>query len=132
MKPLDGWSVVFRGRFETRHDGHTWTVDVDFLDLGQNLRLYRDGMPVEAQKSPATFELEAGAAIKASMGVLGMRQVDLVADGRTTLLAPVDGTPEAWRLRLERERPGLSRAIGAISWTVLVIALVTGVAELIG
>ena len=88
-------------------------------------------MPVEAQKSPATFELEAGAAIKASMGVLGMRQVGLVADGRTTLLAPVDGTPEAWRLRLERERPGLSRAIGAISWTVLVIALVTGVAELI-
>ncbi|MET0763060.1 MAG: hypothetical protein ABWZ63_12130 [Thermoleophilaceae bacterium] len=88
-------------------------------------------MLVDTRKSPATFELGAGATIKASMGVLGMRQIDLVLGGQTTLLAPVDGTPEAWRLRLEREHPGLSRVIGAISWVVLVIALVTGVAELI-
>ena len=131
LKPLDGWSVAFRGRFETRHDGHTWIVDVNFLDLDQHLGLYRDGAPVEVQKSPATFDLGAGATIEASMGLLGMRQIDLVADDRTTVLTPVDGTLEAWRLRLERERPGLSRAIGAISWTVLVIALVTGLAELI-
>ena len=131
LKPLDGWSVVSRGRFETRHDGHTWTVDVDFLDFGQKLKLYRDGTLVDTRKSPATFDLGAGATISASMGVLGMRQIDLVVDGQTTLLAPVDGTPEAWRLRLEREHPGLSRVIGAISWVVLVIALVTGVAELI-
>ena len=42
-----------------------------------------------------------------------------------------DGTPEAWRLRLERERPGLSRAIGTASWIVLVVALVLGIGELI-
>jgi hypothetical protein len=34
-------------------------------------------------------------------------------------------------LRLARERLGLSAAIGAASWTVLVIALLTGVAELV-
>ena len=131
LKPLDGWSAAFRGRFETRHGDHTWTVDVDFLDPGQRLALYRDGERVESQKSPALFELDTGAAIKASMSVLGMRQIDLVDDGETTVLAPVDGTLEAWRLRLARERPGLSRVIGAVSWTVLVIAFVTGLAELI-
>jgi hypothetical protein len=131
LKPLDGWSVLFRGRFETCHYGHTWTVDVDFLDFGQKLGLYRDGAQVEEQRSPATFQLEAGTRIEASMGVLGMRQIDLVVDGETTMLAPVDGTLEAWRLRLERDRPGLSRAIGALSWTVLVVALITGIGELI-
>jgi hypothetical protein len=130
LEPLDGWSVFFRGRFETRHGGHTWTVDVDFLDLGQKLSLYRDGARVDVRKSPARFDLGPGSTIEASMGMLGMRRIDLVADGASTTLAPADGTLEAWRLRLERDRPGLSRTIGAVSWTVLVIALVTGVGEL--
>jgi hypothetical protein len=43
LEPLAGWSAAFRGRFETRHLGHTWTVDADFLDLDQRLALYRDG-----------------------------------------------------------------------------------------
>jgi hypothetical protein len=131
LTPLNGWGALFHGRFETSYDGRTWTVDVDFLDPGRKLNLYRDGTPVESQKSPATFELGAGGTIEASMTMLGMRQIDLVVDGETTTLAPVDGTPEAWRLRLGRERPGLSRAIGAISWIVLVIAFVTGLGELV-
>ncbi len=131
LKPLDGWGVFFRGRFETQHDGHTWTLDVDFLDPAQKLRLYRDGSSVEVQKSPATFELGPSTKIEAATGVFGMRQIDLVEAGETRALAPVDGTPEAWRLRLERDRPQLSRTIGAISWVVLVIAFVTGTAELI-
>jgi hypothetical protein len=76
------------------------------------------------QKSPATFRLGASATIEASMSVLGMRQVDLVVEGGTTLLTPVEGTAEAWRLQLERERPDLSRLIGVISWIVLAVALV--------
>jgi hypothetical protein len=132
LEPLDGWSVLFRGRFETRHDGHTWTVDADFLDFGQKLTLYRDGTRVEEQRSPATFRLGAGGTIEASMSMLGMRRIDLVVDGKTTTLAPARGTLEAWRLQLERAQPRLSRAIGAISWTVLVIAFVVGLGELIG
>jgi hypothetical protein len=130
LGPLGGWSVLFQGRFETPHDGHTWTVDVDFLDFGQRLSLYRDGVRVEEQKSPASFEIGRATTIEAAMGVFGMRRIELVADGQTTMLAPVDGTAEAWRLGLERDRPGLSRAIGAISWTVLVIGLITGLGEL--
>ena len=131
LRPLGGWDIVSRGRFETHHDGHVWTVDLDYFDFGEKLHLYRDGVEVEVQKSPATFRLGAGVRIEASMGLLGMRQVDLVVEGETTMLTPVDGTAEAWRLRLERERPALSRLVGAVSWTVLVVALVCEVPQLI-
>ena len=65
------------------------------------------------------------------MGLLGMRQVDLVVAGETTMLTPVDGTAEGWRLRLERERPDASRLIGAVSWIVLLVALLYEVPQLI-
>jgi hypothetical protein len=131
LKPLGGWDLVSRGRFEAPYDGHVWTVDLDYFDLGEKLHLYRDGMEVEVQRSPATFELGASATIMASMSILGMRQVDLVVDGETSMLTPVDGTAEAWRLQLQRERPGVSRRIGAISWIVLALALVYEVPQLI-
>ena len=108
-----------------------WTVDLDYLDFAEQLHLYRDGVEVEVQKSPATFHLGENATIEASMGLLGMRQVDLVVEGKTTVLTPVDGTAEGWRLGLERERPGLSRLIGAVSWMVLVVALIYEVPQLI-
>ncbi len=131
LEPLGGWDIVARGRFEARHDGHIWSVDLDYFDFGEKLHLYRDGVEVEVQKSPATFHLGPGATIEASMSLLGMRQIDLVVDGETTTLTPVDGTAEAWRLQLERERPDLSRLIGAISWTVLVVALIFEVPQLL-
>ena len=106
-------------------------MDADFVDLRQTLSLYRDGERVQTQRSPATFEIGPETAIKASMGLLGMREIDLLVRGETSALTPVDGTLEAWRLNLEREHPGPSHAIGAISWAVLVIAFVTGLAELI-
>ncbi len=131
LRALGGWDFVTRGRFEARHDGHVWTVDLDYFDFGEKLHLYRDGVEVEVQRSPATFHLGDSASIEASMSVLGMRQVDLVVDGETTMLTPVGGTAEAWRLQLERERPGFSRLIGAISWTVLAVALIYEVPQLI-
>lgn len=131
LRPLGGWDLVARGRFRVRHGGHVWTVDLDYFDVRERLSLYRDGVRVEVQSSPATFVLEDGATILASMSLLGMRQVDLVVEGQTTPLLPVDGTAEAWRFRLERERPVLSRLIGVISWTVLVLALVYEVPQVI-
>jgi hypothetical protein len=122
LRPLGGWDLVSRGRFEARHGEHLWTVDLDYFDFGEKLHLYRDGVEVEVQKSPAKFELDGSARIEASMGLLGMRQIDLVADGMTTMLTPVDGTAEAWRVGLARDHPGPSRLIGAVSWVVLVVA----------
>ena len=131
LRPLGGWDLVSRGRFEACHAGHVWTVDLDYFDFGEKLHLYRDGVEVDVQKSPANFALDQSATIRAAMGLLGMRQVELVVDGETTTLTPVDGTAEAWRLRLARERPETSVLIGAISWAVLVAALIYEVPQLI-
>jgi hypothetical protein len=131
LRPLGGWDLVARGRFEARHSEHVWTVDLDYFDFGERLHLYRDGVEVDVQKSPARFELGQGATIEASMGLLGMRQVDLVVAGEKTMLTPVDGTAEGWRLRLARERPETSRLIGAISWAVLVVALIYELPQLV-
>jgi hypothetical protein len=131
LRPLGGWDLISRGRFEVRHHGHVWTVDLGYFDFGEKLHLYRDGVEVEVQKSPAKFELGESARIEASMGLLGMRKVDLVVDGEATMLTPVDVTAEAWGLRLARERPETSRLIGAMSWTVLVVALLYEVPQLV-
>jgi hypothetical protein len=131
LRPLGGWDLISRGRFEARHDGHLWTVDLDYFDLGEKLHLYRDGIEVDVQKSPAKFALDQSATIRAAMGLLGMRQVELVVEGETTTLTPVDGTAEAWRLRLARDHPETSRLIGAISWIVLVVALIYELPQLI-
>ena len=104
---------------------------MDYFDFREKLHLYRDGVEVDVQRSPAKFALDQTATIRAAMGLLGMRQVELVVEGETTTLAPVDGTAEAWRLRLARERPEASRLIGAISWVVLVTALIYEVPQLI-
>jgi hypothetical protein len=131
LRPLGGWDIVTRGRFEAQHDGHLWTVDLDYFDFGEKLHLYRDGSEVEVQRSPARFRLDDHAEIDAAMSLFGMKRVELVVDDRTTELVPVDGTAEGWRLGLERERPGLSRSVGVISWMVLVVALVYEVPQLI-
>jgi len=90
-----------------------WSAAFRGRFLDQRLGLYRDGDLVERKRSPASFELGPGASIEAAIGVF-------------------EGTLEAWRLGLAGERPGLSTVIGAVSWTVLVIALVTGIGELLG
>jgi hypothetical protein len=131
LRPLGGWDLVSRGRFEARRDGHVWTVDLDYFDFSEKLHLYRDGVEVDVQRSPAKFDLDQSATIEAAMGLLGMRRVELVVEGETTMLTPVDGTAEAWRLRLARERPETSRLIGAVSWAVLVVALLYEVPQLI-
>jgi hypothetical protein len=131
LRPLGGWDLVSRGRFEARHAGHVWTVDLDYFDLGEKLHLFRDGVEVEVQRSPARFELGESATIEAAMGLLGMRRVDLVVEGEARRLTPVDGTAEGWRLKLARERPGASRLIGALSWAVLVVALVYELPQLV-
>ncbi len=131
LRPLGGFDVVSHGRFEARHAGHLWTVDLDFFDFGEKIHLYRDGEHAETRKSPAKFRLDDSAEIDAKMGLIGMERVDLVTGGSRTTMAPVEGTAEGWRLGLARDRPELSRLIGAASWTILVIALIYEVPQLI-
>jgi hypothetical protein len=132
LRPLGGWDVITRGRFEAVHAGHQWVIDLGFFDPGERIALYRDGQLVDEARSPASFDLDSRARIVASLGVLGMKEAALEVDGVRTMLTPAVGTGEAWRLGLERQRPGLSRAIGFVSVAVLLVALVVDGSEILG
>ncbi|WP_083260095.1 hypothetical protein [Cellulosimicrobium cellulans] len=131
-RPVRGWQVLWRGGFATWHRGHEYVVDVDFLDWDERIRLYRDGRLVDEQRRRAAFDLPGGAVVEARLSTYGMRYVRLVDGDGVRDLDPLPGTAEAWRDRLHADHPGASRALGAVSWTVLVVALLTQVPQLLG
>ena len=131
FRPVRGWGVLWRSAFVLRHGGHEYVVDVDFLDWDERIRLYRDRRLVDEQRSRASFDL-GGTVLEARMSLYGMRYVRVVdAVGDVRDVAPMLGTAEAWRDRMNRERPTASRAIGVVAWVVLAVALVTQVPQLL-
>lgn len=123
--------MLWRSAFVLWHGGHEYVVDVDFLDWDERIRLYRDRRLVDEQRSRARFDL-GGAALEARMSLYGMRYVRVVdAVGDRQDVPPMPGTAEAWRDRMDRERPTASRAVGVTAWVVLVVALVTQVPQLL-
>ncbi|MCR2034309.1 hypothetical protein [Adlercreutzia mucosicola] len=123
--------MFWRGLFGAGYGGSSYVVEVDFFDFGEKVRLYRDGCLAEEQKSPARFVLDDGAVIEAAMALYGMKRAHLVASGRARALLPLPGTAEALRLAFDREHPVASRVIAAVSWAVLVVALVTQIPNLL-
>ena len=107
-------------------------VEVDYFDFADPVTLYRDGVRARQERSPARFELGAGTAIEAKVGLLGMDRAVLVADGGERRLVPVEGTAEWWRFELDRRQPALSRLLGWLAWAVLVAALFIDGTQLLG
>lgn len=131
FRPVTGWDVLWRSAFVLWHGGHEYVVAVDFLDWDERIRLYRDRRLVDEQRSRARFDL-GGATVEARTGLYGMRYVRAVdPSGAVADVAPMPGTAEAWRDRMDRERPTASRAVGVAAWVVLVVALVTQVPQLL-
>jgi hypothetical protein len=131
LSPVRGLDVIRRGVYEIDHSGHEFAVEVDYLDFSEKIRLYRDGTWVETRKSPARFQIEDGAVIEASMGLLGMRKLRLVGAEGETPLRPAPGTAEARRVSFERRHPTASRLIGVASWAILVAAVVLEIPQLV-
>lgn len=132
FRPVRGWSVLWRSAFALQHDRYEYVVDVDFLDWDERVRLYRDRRLVDEQRSRARFDLGAGVTVEARTSLYGMRYVRAVdAAGNVRDVAPMPGTAEAWRDRMDRERPTASRVVGVAAWVVLAVALVTQVPQLL-
>lgn len=133
LRPVKRWDWIWRGVFETDHDGSRWVVDVDLFDLRERVRLYRDGRLVESARAPALIAIDEDARIEADLSLYGMKYVRLVhADGAHPIpLRPCPGTAEAWRARFEHQHPAASRVVAAASWTVLAVALLTQLPELV-
>lgn len=122
---------LWRTVMGTEHGGARYDIEVDLWDPSERVRLYRDGVQHRVQASPARFELGDGARIEVAYSTFGLKRAHLVtADGATRMLEPAPGTGERWRADLDRDRPGLSRAIAVVSWTVLVVALLVELPQL--
>jgi hypothetical protein len=57
LEPLGGWSVLFRGRFETRHEGQQDEWLARFLEAGPGWRLREDALTLTSGET--AIELEA-------------------------------------------------------------------------
>lgn len=132
LRPLKPTDLLWRGLYGISHGGMDYVVEVDFFDIGEKVRLYRDGALAAEAKSPATFALGEGASIRAAMALYGMKAAELVREGSgPRQLVPLPGTAEARRLGFERAHPALSALMAAGAWLVLAVALVTQAPNLI-
>ncbi|WP_413316688.1 hypothetical protein AA0Z99_08600 [Agrococcus sp. 1P02AA] len=139
LKPFRWWQLLSRTLFHARMRGEsgaveTWSVDVALWgdkDGDVAAKLYREGVNQAVSKLPAAFPVPGGAIEVAASGY-GMRRCHFVDEaGNARQLTPDPATAEGRRLRLHRTRPGLSRAIGAVSVLVLLVSLVLGVPQII-
>lgn len=147
VKPGDGhplprfrwWQPLSRALLHLRLAGpdgpETWSVDVrlwgDSDDGEVRARLYRDGVHHATSTLPAELPVTGGV-VQVAASSYGLRRCHYVADdGTERQLAPDPASAEGRRARLERRRPGLSRALGAVSVAVLVVALVLGAPQIV-
>ncbi|MCI8366484.1 MAG: hypothetical protein HFJ66_02640 [Eggerthellaceae bacterium] len=124
------WTDVFwRGLYAAQVGEGAYTVEIDYFDIRERIALYRNGMLVDSQKSPAVFELPEGGRIEVAMALYGVKYARIVdgrrSDGGEVQLVPAPGSAEYLRLRFARRHPAVSRAIAVLAWAVLAVALVT-------
>lgn len=140
LPPYRWWQLLNRTLFHLDLPGPNgtrdrWSVDTrlwgDNDDGEVRARLYRGGVSVFQSKLPAEFEVPGGS-IQIAASSFGLRRAHYVSDvGIERQLQPDPASAEGRRARLQRNRPGLSRAIGATSILILIVALVLGVPQLI-
>lgn len=111
----------------------TWSVDVRLWGDSNGevfARLYRGGVNEAISRLPAAFAVPAGTIEVVTSG-FGLRRCHFVGDdGTDRQLQPDRASAEGRRARLQRSHPALSRAIGAVSLIVLVVALVLGIPQI--
>lgn len=127
------WHWLWRSTFHAAYRGDELVVDVDYFDLSERIRLYRDGEFLAARSSPATLRVDERVRVVAAMSLYGMKYVRLeFDDGRDPVpFAPGPRTGEARRRRFATQHPVVDRVFSVLSWTVLVVALLTQVPELV-
>jgi len=133
------WQLFSRSLFHLRRRGpdgtaEAWSVEVRHGGDSNGevwAKLYRDGRNEARSKLPAAFSIPGGTIQVATSGY-GIKRCHYVAeDGTSWVLVPDPASAEGRRTRLDRTRPGLSKAIGAVSVIVLLVGLVFGVPQII-
>lgn len=127
------FAMFWRGLYGIEYEGIHWVIGVDYLDISETITVFRNGVEVMKEKSPFRYQIAPGVSIEAEMALYGMKRAHLVNErsGTTTMLNPLEGTAEAIRLNFETKHPVASKAIAAVAWVVLLVALVTQVPNLV-
>ncbi|MEJ8281699.1 hypothetical protein [Pseudonocardia spirodelae] len=141
LKPFRWWQMlVGRALLHldlTGPDGRPvrWSVDVRHqgdADGRVVAHLYRDGRHDASSRVPALLPA-GGGEIEVRTSAAGLRRCHWTApDGTVRPLTPDPRSAEGRRARLERRRPGLSRAIGAVSVLALVVGLGLNLLQIAG
>ncbi|KAA0930392.1 hypothetical protein [Streptomyces apricus] len=140
LKRFRWWQLPYRSLFYLRlpdgDDGGqaVYAVDVkrgqDQTSAEARADLYLDGRHHARSKLPAAFPVPGGT-VEVRLSGFGLRRCHYVtAAGTEHLLVPDRASAEGRRAHLDRAHPALSRGIGTVSLTVLVVALVVLVAQL--
>ena len=107
LRPLKPADVFWRGLYGIAHEGSQYVVEVDFFDIKEKVRLYRDGVLIGEKRSPASFDID-GACISAAMALYGMKHALLGATAWFVLA-----------VALVTQVPNLLNGVGSLTgWTV--------------
>ena len=147
VKPGDGralkrfrwWQMLTRALFHLRlvnDDGREmlYAVDVKHQSGGSDgyvkAHLFLDGRHHAESRVPAVFPVQGGTVEVRASG-FGLKRCHYVtAEGAEFQLAPDPASAEGRRARLDRSHPALSRCIGSLSVSVLVVGVVLLVLQL--
>lgn len=133
------WQLFSRSLFHLHLIGadgvpKTWSVDVRHGGDSNGevfARLYLNGRNRARSKMPAAFPVTGGT-IEVQASMYGLRGCHYVpVSGPEQQLVPDPASTEGLRAYLDRARPTLSRAIGVVSTTILAVALVLAVPQLV-
>ncbi|GAA1243769.1 hypothetical protein GCM10009676_31800 [Prauserella halophila] len=140
LKRFRWWQWTRRALFHVRlsDDGRqpVYSVDVKHGKYDSNGRrsadLYLDGRHHAVSSIPARFPVPGGTIEVAASG-FGLKRCHYVtAEGAERRLAPDPASAEGRRLRFEREHPTLSHWMGAGSVSVLLVALLVLLTQIVG
>lgn len=127
LKPYTWTDVLSRSLLGITHADHTYAVDYDFFAWDGKVALYRDGHQTAKGKHPTVFPVDGGR-IEFAATLYGVTRAHLVlTDGDEQPLSPHPRSGEAWRERLARRHPEVSRLLSAAAIVTLILGLVFGV-----
>lgn len=131
LKPYRWWQLLSRSvlfvRIAEPWGPTLYAVDVrpggDKDDGEVRARLYRNGVQHSVSRVPARFPV-GGGVIEVRTSAYGVRRAHYVrADGSETQLSPHPQSGEGRRARFHRDHPVASRAVAAVSITVVLVGV---------
>lgn len=136
MKPFQFWQMITRSIYHIKLEntsGHEekYSVDVEYYEAGDEVKLYLNDKHISSSSTPATFPVPGGY-IDIQTTLYGLKRMHYVSDDHVdVVLEPDPRTAEGIRKKLTLHYPLASRLIGWAAIFILLISLVLGIPQII-